>query len=82
MVCLDAVAPSESLDHLLASIRARLGNDPEEERAVAAEELRRLARGRLTRLVHAQAAPTVEDHPGAPPARRGEPHRDSPYVPV
>nr|WP_229909324.1 2-oxo-4-hydroxy-4-carboxy-5-ureidoimidazoline decarboxylase [Streptomyces flavofungini] len=54
VVCLDAVAPSEALDHLLASIRARLGHDPEEERAVAAEELRRLARGRLTRLAHSQ----------------------------
>lgn len=54
VVCLDAVAPSEALDHLLASIRARLGNDPEEERAVAAEELRRLIRGRLTRLAHRQ----------------------------
>ncbi|MFH9073573.1 2-oxo-4-hydroxy-4-carboxy-5-ureidoimidazoline decarboxylase [Streptomyces alboflavus] len=82
VVCLDAVAPSEALDHLLASIRDRLGNDPEEERAVAAEELRRLARGRLTRLVHAQAAPTAANSPAAPPAQRGEPHRDSPYVPV
>jgi 2-oxo-4-hydroxy-4-carboxy-5-ureidoimidazoline decarboxylase len=34
-------------------VRSRLGSDPEEERLVAAEELRRLARGRLLRLVAA-----------------------------
>ena len=36
---------------MLSGIRTRLGNEPDEERAVAAEELRRLARGRLTRLM-------------------------------
>ncbi len=41
--------PEESLDQVLAGIRSRLTNDPE-ERLVTAEELRRLARGRLTRL--------------------------------
>lgn len=50
VICLDGVAPEESLDHVLAGIRARLGHDPEKERAVAAEELRRLALGRLARL--------------------------------
>ncbi|MEV6112181.1 2-oxo-4-hydroxy-4-carboxy-5-ureidoimidazoline decarboxylase [Streptomyces sp. NPDC052109] len=40
--------PDESLDRILEAIRSRLTNDPEEERVIAAEELRRLARGRLT----------------------------------
>jgi 2-oxo-4-hydroxy-4-carboxy--5-ureidoimidazoline (OHCU) decarboxylase len=47
VVCLDGLAPEEAMDHVLAAIRSRLTNDPEEERVVAAEELRRLARGRL-----------------------------------
>ncbi|MFJ5996636.1 2-oxo-4-hydroxy-4-carboxy-5-ureidoimidazoline decarboxylase [Streptomyces sp. NPDC092370] len=47
VICLDGLSPAEVLDHLLEAIRSRLANDPEEERTVAAEELRRLARGRL-----------------------------------
>ncbi|MER7346963.1 2-oxo-4-hydroxy-4-carboxy-5-ureidoimidazoline decarboxylase [Streptomyces aurantiacus] len=85
VICLDDVPRSEALDQLLASIRGRLGNDPEEERAVAAEELRRLARGRLTRLLRDQAqhaADSTPERPAPPAARPAEPHRDSPYVPV
>lgn len=55
VICLDDVAPEEALDQVLVEIRSRLANDPEEERVLAADELRRLARGRLTRLVHAYA---------------------------
>ena len=51
VICLDDVMPTEATDRVLAAIRSRLANDQEEERLVAAEELRRLARGRLTRLV-------------------------------
>lgn len=47
VICLDGLSHSESLDHVLAGIRSRLANDPEEERVLAAEELRRLAKGRL-----------------------------------
>ncbi|MFC7841747.1 2-oxo-4-hydroxy-4-carboxy-5-ureidoimidazoline decarboxylase [Streptomyces sp. NPDC001046] len=47
VICLDGVSPAEVLDRLLEAIRSRLANDPEEERAVTADELRRLARGRL-----------------------------------
>lgn len=47
VICLDEVPPKEALDFALESIRSRLTNDPEDERVVAAEELRRLARGRL-----------------------------------
>ncbi|HEV7625685.1 MAG TPA: 2-oxo-4-hydroxy-4-carboxy-5-ureidoimidazoline decarboxylase [Streptomyces sp.] len=51
LICLDDCHPDERLDAALAGVRARLGNDPENERIRAAEELRRLARGRLARLV-------------------------------
>ncbi|MGW7085629.1 2-oxo-4-hydroxy-4-carboxy-5-ureidoimidazoline decarboxylase [Streptomyces sp. NPDC054871] len=59
VICLDDVPPTQALDHLLAGIRARLANDPEEERVLAAEEMRKLARGRLTRLVHDLNSPYV-----------------------
>ncbi|MFE8960541.1 2-oxo-4-hydroxy-4-carboxy-5-ureidoimidazoline decarboxylase [Streptomyces iakyrus] len=47
VICLDGLSPSETLDRLLEAIRSRLTNDPEEERGVVADELRRLARARL-----------------------------------
>lgn len=52
VLCLDDAPPDEALDRALAGIRARLANDPEEERVLATEELRRLVRGRITNLVH------------------------------
>lgn len=51
VVCLDRFGPEERLDQALVSIRKRLAHDPDEEWAVAAEELRRLARGRIARLL-------------------------------
>ncbi|CAM5423924.1 2-oxo-4-hydroxy-4-carboxy-5-ureidoimidazoline decarboxylase [Streptomyces parvulus] len=48
VICLDGLNPDESLDQVLAAIRSRLANDPDEERLVAAEELRRLAGARLS----------------------------------
>ncbi|MGW0551290.1 2-oxo-4-hydroxy-4-carboxy-5-ureidoimidazoline decarboxylase [Streptomyces altiplanensis] len=51
VICLDGFRPEEHLDQVLAGIRSRLGNEPDEERAVAADELRGLARGRLARIV-------------------------------
>ncbi|MEW2398612.1 2-oxo-4-hydroxy-4-carboxy-5-ureidoimidazoline decarboxylase [Streptomyces sp. NPDC046862] len=59
VICLDDAPANEALDRVLTGIRSRLTNDPEEERLLAAEELRRLARGRLRRVVRnfsAQAA--------------------------
>ncbi|MFC7217366.1 2-oxo-4-hydroxy-4-carboxy-5-ureidoimidazoline decarboxylase [Streptomyces polyrhachis] len=50
VLCLDAYEPAEHLDQLLAGIRTRLSHTPEQEHAVTAEELRKLARGRLARL--------------------------------
>ncbi|MER5375708.1 2-oxo-4-hydroxy-4-carboxy-5-ureidoimidazoline decarboxylase [Streptomyces sp. NPDC002553] len=46
--------PEESLDRTLEAFRSRLTNDPETEREVAAEELRRLARRRL--MTHLRGA--------------------------
>ncbi|WP_320775207.1 2-oxo-4-hydroxy-4-carboxy-5-ureidoimidazoline decarboxylase [Streptomyces sp. CRN 30] len=51
VICLDALPASEVLDRVLEAIRSRLTNDPEDERQVAAEELRNLARGRLERAL-------------------------------
>jgi 2-oxo-4-hydroxy-4-carboxy-5-ureidoimidazoline decarboxylase len=51
VICVDDFAPEEVLDQMLDGIRSRLAHDPEEERLIAAEELRRLARGRIRRLV-------------------------------
>ncbi|GGK67193.1 hypothetical protein GCM10010094_30350 [Streptomyces flaveus] len=50
VICLDDMSPEETLDQVLAAIRSRLANDPEEERCLTAEELRRLAKGRLSRM--------------------------------
>ncbi|MGW0118112.1 2-oxo-4-hydroxy-4-carboxy-5-ureidoimidazoline decarboxylase [Streptomyces sp. NPDC003327] len=62
VISLDGVRPGERLDQVLAGIRSRLGNEPEEERAIAADELRRLARARLAFRL-AQGAPTLTPHP-------------------
>ncbi|WP_328562317.1 2-oxo-4-hydroxy-4-carboxy-5-ureidoimidazoline decarboxylase [Streptomyces coelicoflavus] len=41
------LSTNEALNHVLAAIRSRLNNDPDEERLVTAEELRHLAKTRL-----------------------------------
>jgi 2-oxo-4-hydroxy-4-carboxy-5-ureidoimidazoline decarboxylase len=51
VICLDHIRPAEHLDHVLAGIRSRLAHEPDEERAVAADELRSLARGRIAHLM-------------------------------
>lgn len=55
VICLDDMSPEEALDQVLAAIRSRLANDPEEERCLTAEELRALTRGRLSRMARAGA---------------------------
>ncbi|MFD7296564.1 2-oxo-4-hydroxy-4-carboxy-5-ureidoimidazoline decarboxylase [Streptomyces sp. NPDC059897] len=72
VICLDGIAPDEALDHLLAGLRTRLGHDPVHERELAAEELRRLARGRLARLARTETARETGRETGT----------NSPYVPV
>jgi 2-oxo-4-hydroxy-4-carboxy-5-ureidoimidazoline decarboxylase len=51
VICLDTAPPGEHLDRVLTGIRARLGNGPDEERAIAAEELRGIAHARIIRLL-------------------------------
>ncbi|WTO66278.1 2-oxo-4-hydroxy-4-carboxy-5-ureidoimidazoline decarboxylase [Streptomyces sp. NBC_00212] len=51
VICLDAFSPAEHLDQVLSGIRLRMNNERDEERSIAADELRRLARARLARLV-------------------------------
>ncbi|MBA2948937.1 2-oxo-4-hydroxy-4-carboxy-5-ureidoimidazoline decarboxylase [Streptomyces sp. PSKA28] len=90
VICLDDVAPEETLDQVLAGIRSRLNNDPEDERVQAAEELRGVARGRISRLLHGLGgSPMAYDWPaeGIGPGPEspesvdsGRP--DSPYVQV
>ncbi|WP_442819260.1 2-oxo-4-hydroxy-4-carboxy-5-ureidoimidazoline decarboxylase [Streptomyces sp. NBC_01236] len=63
VICLDDFAPEEALDQVLAGIRSRLTNDPEEERIITTEELRRLARGRLARLARDFSASPVLERP-------------------
>lgn len=53
VICLDACRPSQHVDQVLAGIRVRLAHDPDEERSVTAEELRRLARSRIVELLAA-----------------------------
>ncbi|MFD3795495.1 2-oxo-4-hydroxy-4-carboxy-5-ureidoimidazoline decarboxylase [Streptomyces californicus] len=53
VICLDSYAPSQHVDQVLAGIRVRLAHEVDEERAVTAEELRRLARSRIVELVTA-----------------------------
>ncbi|MFH9659379.1 2-oxo-4-hydroxy-4-carboxy-5-ureidoimidazoline decarboxylase [Streptomyces sp. NPDC017248] len=66
VIYLGDAAPDEIIDRILEAIRSRLANDPEEERVTAAEELRRLARGRLAAALS-----------GAGPGRRcGTRHTD------
>jgi 2-oxo-4-hydroxy-4-carboxy--5-ureidoimidazoline (OHCU) decarboxylase len=67
VICLDGLSTGEALDHILAAIRSRLANDPDEERLVAAEELRRLARGRLAGVLEGRGPRA----PVAPPRGRG-----------
>ncbi|WTL22709.1 2-oxo-4-hydroxy-4-carboxy-5-ureidoimidazoline decarboxylase [Streptomyces sp. NBC_01506] len=62
VISLDRYRPEERLNQVLSKIRERLAHDPDEERAVAADELRRLARSRVARL--------IADGPPAPPAPR------------
>ncbi|MEU4980351.1 2-oxo-4-hydroxy-4-carboxy-5-ureidoimidazoline decarboxylase [Streptomyces sp. NPDC021969] len=48
VISLADLPPDETLNHVLTAIRSRLNNDPDEERLVAAEELRHLAGTRLS----------------------------------
>ncbi|MGS2589905.1 2-oxo-4-hydroxy-4-carboxy-5-ureidoimidazoline decarboxylase [Streptomyces hebeiensis] len=75
VISLDGRRPEEYLDHVLAGIRARLSHDPDHERAVAADELRRVARARIVHLLshpqghRAAKKPTKTRKPARNPAK-------------
>ncbi|MFJ8000957.1 2-oxo-4-hydroxy-4-carboxy-5-ureidoimidazoline decarboxylase [Streptomyces sp. NPDC096310] len=71
VISLDDRSPEEHLDHILAGIRTRLSHDPDLERSVSADELRRLARGRIVRLLSGGAGPAGRQ-PGPPDPRTPE----------
>ncbi|MET9854574.1 2-oxo-4-hydroxy-4-carboxy-5-ureidoimidazoline decarboxylase [Streptomyces sp. NPDC006450] len=50
VICLDGTTPEEQADQLLAAIRRRMELDVDEERAICADELRRVAQVRLADL--------------------------------
>jgi 2-oxo-4-hydroxy-4-carboxy--5-ureidoimidazoline (OHCU) decarboxylase len=77
VICLDGVAPDEAADRVLTGIRSRWDNDPEDERVAAAEELRRLTRGRLTRLIRS----ATTDMGGIAPESTVSERPSRPYVP-
>ncbi|MGW7367383.1 2-oxo-4-hydroxy-4-carboxy-5-ureidoimidazoline decarboxylase [Streptomyces sp. NPDC054841] len=66
VICLDGVRADEQPDQMLAGIRSRLGNDADEERAIAADQLRRLARARLAHVVANHPEPSSFGPAGRP----------------
>ncbi|WP_019548744.1 2-oxo-4-hydroxy-4-carboxy-5-ureidoimidazoline decarboxylase [Streptomyces sulphureus] len=67
LLCLDDRSPAERLDATLTALHSRLANEPEEERTVTAEELRRIVRGRLSRH-------SFQDALAVPVPRSQQPH--------
>ncbi|WP_419248754.1 2-oxo-4-hydroxy-4-carboxy-5-ureidoimidazoline decarboxylase [Streptomyces melanogenes] len=63
VICLAGRRPTEHLNEMLGGIRVRMTNEQDEERAIAADELRRLARARLAHLLTNHPEP---DTAGAP----------------
>ncbi|MFJ3928238.1 2-oxo-4-hydroxy-4-carboxy-5-ureidoimidazoline decarboxylase [Streptomyces sp. NPDC090022] len=59
VICLDGHPPHDHLNEVLSGIQSRLANSPDEERAVAADELRRLAGERLRDLAILADAPEL-----------------------
>ncbi|MFF2653210.1 2-oxo-4-hydroxy-4-carboxy-5-ureidoimidazoline decarboxylase [Streptomyces sp. NPDC058045] len=85
VMCLDDYAPREALDQVLTGIRSRMDNDAEKERALAGEELRRVALGRLRRLLSEPSSAPVPPGGSLPPKRYEPADSDRPdslYVPV
>ncbi|MFF9912109.1 2-oxo-4-hydroxy-4-carboxy-5-ureidoimidazoline decarboxylase [Streptomyces sp. NPDC013457] len=82
VISLDGVRPGERLDQVLAGIRSRLANEAEEERVVAADELRRLARARLAHHIGVTLAPDAAPSPGAAPTPGAAPLPGAAPTPV
>ncbi|MEU3723132.1 2-oxo-4-hydroxy-4-carboxy-5-ureidoimidazoline decarboxylase [Streptomyces sp. NPDC031705] len=51
VICLDGHPPEEQVDQLLAAIRRRMAHEIDEERSIAADELRLVTRSRMVRLL-------------------------------
>ncbi|MFF0363638.1 2-oxo-4-hydroxy-4-carboxy-5-ureidoimidazoline decarboxylase [Streptomyces fungicidicus] len=62
VICLAGVPEDEALGRVLEDIRSRLANDPEDERVVAADQLRHLARERLLDALGARDRDDVRLH--------------------
>ncbi|MEU3404724.1 2-oxo-4-hydroxy-4-carboxy-5-ureidoimidazoline decarboxylase [Streptomyces sp. NPDC006670] len=63
VICLDGHPPEEQISQLLAAIRRRMGHEIDEERSIAADELRLVARSRLLCLLD-RLAGAHRDEPG------------------
>jgi 2-oxo-4-hydroxy-4-carboxy-5-ureidoimidazoline decarboxylase len=66
VICVDGYGPEEYLNQVLAGIHTRLAHDPDEERAISAEELRGLVRSRLAHVVANHPESDVAGLPGSP----------------
>ncbi|MGW2131470.1 2-oxo-4-hydroxy-4-carboxy-5-ureidoimidazoline decarboxylase [Streptomyces coelicoflavus] len=73
VICLDGLSPDETLNHVLAAIRSRLSNDRDEERLVTAEELRHLAKTRLTNALQGARGTARPATDGPHPAFKDKP---------
>ena len=75
VIALAEADPAVALDQTLESLRTRLGHDEDEESVVTAEQLRRICRGRLLRLVAAHPPAGSPDRAGSitPGLPRGTP---------
>ncbi|MFD4597142.1 2-oxo-4-hydroxy-4-carboxy-5-ureidoimidazoline decarboxylase [Streptomyces sp. NPDC058464] len=69
VIYLGSTPPEERLDRVLEGIYSRLENDPEDERVMSVEQLRRLAQGRLTEKLRGAG-----QHPSAAPPRGATSH--------
>jgi 2-oxo-4-hydroxy-4-carboxy-5-ureidoimidazoline decarboxylase len=71
VIALDRTDPTAALDEMLAALRVRLGHDADTEAVTTAEQLRRLARARLTRLATGGGAAPYAPGPALPAQARG-----------
>ncbi|MEV8534970.1 2-oxo-4-hydroxy-4-carboxy-5-ureidoimidazoline decarboxylase [Streptomyces sp. NPDC051211] len=77
VICLEGHPADERPNQVLAEIRRRMGHEVDEERAVSADELRRLAQARLAALARMSELPDAV-RPESPCSALW----DSPSVPV
>ncbi len=66
VIYLGDIPADEVIDHILQAIRSRLANDPEDERVVAAEQLRRLAKGRIAAFLSVARSRATSHNAPAP----------------